>query len=85
MERLSRIPGLSLPDARGAFYAFPQVIGMTDSMTLAKDLLRTKRVGVAPGIAFGRYGEGYIRISYASSESVLVPALDLLAEFMNSR
>ncbi len=85
MEKLAGIRGLSLPEPQGAFYAFPQIDGLTDSMTFVKDLLRQTRVGVGPGIAFGRHGEGYIRISYASSESVLIPALDLFAEFMASR
>ena len=85
IDRIEKIPRLSLPKADGAFYVFPQIEGMTDSMAFAKDLLRSTRVGVAPGIAFGRYGEGYIRISFASSESVLVPALELFAEFMSRR
>ena len=85
MDRLSRVPGLSLPEAEGAFYAFPQIDGMTDSMAFVKELLRATRVALAPGIAFGRFGEGYVRISYASSESVLMPAIDLFAEFMSAR
>ena len=85
MERLARISRFSLPEAHGAFYAFPQVMGIEDSMALAREILQATRVGLAPGVAFGRYGEGYLRISYASSESVLIPALDLLVEYMNGR
>jgi len=85
MDRLARVPGLFLPEAQGAFYAFPRIEGLADSMTFVKDLLRSTRVALAPGIAFGRHGEGYVRISYASSESVLIPALDRFAEYMSKR
>jgi aspartate aminotransferase len=85
MERLARIPGLSVPEAQGAFYAFPQIDGLTDSMAFAKELLRSTHVGIGPGSAFGRYGEGYVRISYASSETILIPALDRFAAFMLKR
>ena len=85
IEKLNAIPGVSLPEPQGAFYAFPHIEGLTDSMTFVKDLLRETRVGLGPGIAFGRDGEGYVRISYASSEAVLVPALDRFAQFMATR
>jgi len=85
VDKLSRIPGLSLPKAQGAFYAFPRIEGVSDSMKFALDLLRETHVAIAPGMAFGRYGEGYVRISYASSEAVLMPALDLFAAYMNRR
>jgi aspartate/methionine/tyrosine aminotransferase len=83
IDKLSRLRGLSLPDAQGAFYVFPQIAGITDSMKFAEDLLRETRVAIAPGMAFGRFGESYVRISYASSEAVLVPALDLFADYMS--
>jgi aspartate aminotransferase len=83
IDKLSQIRGLSLPEAQGAFYAFPRITGVTDSMKFAKDLLRETRVAIAPGIAFGRFGEGHVRISYASSEAVLVPALDLFTDYVN--
>ena len=82
MDRISRIPGLSLPTPQGAFYVFPRVDGLTDSMAFAKTLLEETRVAIAPGIAFGPHGEGYIRISFASSEDVLIPALERFEEYM---
>jgi aspartate/methionine/tyrosine aminotransferase len=85
MERVSRIPGLSLPIPDGAFYVFPRVEGLTDSMGFARTLLKRTRVAIGPGSAFGRYGEGYIRISFAASEQVLIPALDRIDEFMRNR
>ncbi|MBI4473154.1 MAG: pyridoxal phosphate-dependent aminotransferase [Acidobacteria bacterium] len=82
MDRISQMPGLSVPTPQGAFYVFPQVNGVTDSMAFARKLLKETGVAIAPGMAFGPHGEGYIRISFASSEEVLVPALELLQEFM---
>ena len=82
IERLSGIPGLSLPNPAGAFYAFPQIEGLTDSMAFAKQLLVERKVGLAPGSAFGADGEGYLRLSFAVSDDVLFPALDIFAAYM---
>src|SRR5262249_17863458 len=46
LKRLSSIPGLTLPEPDGAFYAFPQIEGLKDSLAFVKTLLREKRVGV---------------------------------------
>ena len=80
VDSLRRIPGISLPEPAGAFYAFPQIEGLEDSMKFARHLLDERRVGVAPGRAFGPDGEGYIRLSFSVSDDVLDPALKLFAE-----
>jgi len=41
-----------------------------------------KRVGLAPGVAFGAGGEGSVRICYAADRTVLEPALERLGEFL---
>lgn len=82
VDKLRAIPQVSLPDPVGGFYAFPKLEGLHDSLTFAKKLLIEARVGMAPGIAFGESGEGYMRICFASSEDVLVPALDNFSEFV---
>jgi aspartate/methionine/tyrosine aminotransferase len=68
VKGLNDIPGFSctLPD--GAFYAFPNVTGTGMSSRDLADLLLTE-AGVAclSGTAFGSYGEGYLRFSYANS------------------
>ena len=52
----------------GAFYVFVNVKRFCDdSLRFAFDVLAGARVGVAPGIDFGDNGEGYVRLSYASS------------------
>lgn len=68
VEGLNAIPGITCQKPHGAFYAFPNVksFGKT-SAELATYLLDEARVAVLPGTAFGRYGEGYLRLSYANS------------------
>ena len=79
--------GVTLPAPDGAFYLFPRIDGLTDSFGFCKRLLMEKRVGLAPGVAFGAGGEGSVRICYAADRSVLEPALERLGEFVrrNSR
>jgi aspartate aminotransferase len=85
MDTLPTIPNVSLPVPMGGFYAFPQVAGLQDSLSFAKKLLQEKRVGMAPGIAFGQAGEGYMRMCFAASDAVLVPALDAFKEFLQTQ
>jgi aspartate aminotransferase len=68
---LNALPGFCCADPDGAFYVFPDVRdtfgrrGITDSQSFADFLLDEARVAVVPGSAFG--GEGFVRISYATS------------------
>ncbi len=68
----------------GAFYMFPSIkeFNMT-SDEFATRLLKSKKVAVVPGNAFGACGEGFLRISYAYSLSNLKKALDRIEEFVN--
>jgi aspartate/methionine/tyrosine aminotransferase len=84
VRALREIPGMSLAAPRGGFYAFPRVEGLTDSASLALELLRETGVALAPGSAFGAGGEGHIRLCFAASESVLAEALDRIAGVMAS-
>jgi aspartate aminotransferase len=52
---------------RGAFYAFAKVSQFGDSVEVTEKLLQDARVAVTPGSAFGPNGEGYVRLSYATS------------------
>lgn len=67
----------------GAFYIFPSIreFGMT-SDEFATKLLKTKKVAVVPGTAFGDCGEGFIRISYAYSLENLKEAVDRIEVFI---
>lgn len=62
----------------GAFYAFLEIDGATDSTALAKRLVTEAKVAVSPGAAFGPGNDSFIRICFATDEKILVPALDRL-------
>ena len=74
---LNRLPGVSCRSPRGAFYVFPNVKALKRPSTeIAEALLQEAGVAVLGGSAFGQYGEGYLRLSYASSEANLKKALE---------
>ena len=68
-ERLAAIPKLSWLPTAGGFFAFARVEGCTDSTALANDLLNKAHVVTIPGAAFGRSGEGCLRLSFGSASS----------------
>jgi aspartate/methionine/tyrosine aminotransferase len=62
---------------KGAFYVFPNITGTGwDSRRLADHLLEEAGVAALSGTAFGDFGEGYLRLSYANSVENLQKALD---------
>src|SRR5580704_4625501 len=74
---LSAIPGIYCPVPGGAFYAFANIKGTgMDSKELADYLLYEAGVSCLYGGAFGEYGKGYIRFSYANSMANLMEAVD---------
>jgi aspartate/methionine/tyrosine aminotransferase len=77
MKRLDEIPGFKTLEPKGAFYVFPNIrsFGMT-SVEFARFLLRNAKVLVVPGTEFGKYGEGFIRISYATAYNLIEKAMD---------
>ena len=77
--------GLECFEPFGAFYVFPCIkeFGMT-SEEFATRLLHEKRVAVVPGDAFGKCGEGFLRISYAYSIEDLKKALEKIKEFIDT-
>jgi aspartate/methionine/tyrosine aminotransferase len=81
-DALQDLPGVSVAPPEGSFYLFPRIEGLGDSLAFALSLLRETRVAVAPGSAFGNGGEGAIRICCAADESILEPAMERLAKFI---
>lgn len=75
--------GLSCFEPEGAFYVFPSIkkTGFT-SEAFCENLLRDQKVAVVPGTAFGDYGEGFIRCSYAYSIEELKEALDRIETYL---
>jgi aspartate aminotransferase len=59
--------GIECAPPRGAFYAFAKVSQFGNSVEVTEKLLRDALVAVTPGSAFGPNGEGYVRLSYATS------------------
>ncbi|RPI51732.1 MAG: pyridoxal phosphate-dependent aminotransferase [Chloroflexi bacterium] len=77
---LNAIPGVHCPVPRGAFYAFPNVSSFgRPSAELAETLLAEAGVALLPGTAFGRNGEGYLRLTYANSVENIEKALERMA------
>ena len=77
VDGLNRLPGVACRRPRGAFYVFPNITGTgRTSAEVAERLLQDAGVAVLAGTAFGAHGEGYLRISYANSETNLAKALD---------
>jgi aspartate aminotransferase len=77
VDGLNALPGVTCRRPRGAFYVFPNVTALRrPSAEIAELLLREAGVAVLGGSAFGEYGEGYLRLSYANSEANLRKALE---------
>ena len=77
VDGLNRIPGIKCLRPKGAFYVFPNIVetGMS-SQALADLLLNEAGVAALPGTAFGDFGEGYLRFSYANSVENIEKALE---------
>jgi len=83
VERLSKIPGISVTVPRGTFYVFPNIERLRKtSLELASELLDRARIAVVPGIAFG--ADGNIRMSFADSPEHLEKGLDRLEEYVKN-
>ncbi|MBP0466156.1 pyridoxal phosphate-dependent aminotransferase [Roseomonas sp. PWR1] len=85
LEILGAVPGVSAPRPDGAMYLFLKVEGCADSVGLAKSLIHSAGVGLAPGAAFGAGGEGHLRLCFAQSEERLRTACTRVAEVLAAR
>jgi len=86
VKRLNEMPGISCPNPKGAFYAFPKIetnkFG-TDKEFVTK-LLETKGVLTVHGSGFGeQYGSGHFRLVFLPDPSTLNTALDKIEEFVS--
>lgn len=75
--------GLNCFEPKGAFYIFPSVqqTGLS-CLAFAEELLKSEKVALVPGDAFGASGDGYVRCSYASSTANLTEALERIGRFV---
>jgi aspartate/methionine/tyrosine aminotransferase len=67
-DGLARLPGVHAAAPLGGMYAWFRIDGETDSLALAKRLVRGHGLGLAPGVAFGPEGEGWLRWCFASQD-----------------
>lgn len=83
LEGLRAIDGVECARAQGAFYLFPKIdkLGLSSDEFAAR-ILEEEKVAVVPGGGFG--AEGYMRLSYATSDSVIEKGLERLARFCAS-
>ncbi|WP_374588989.1 pyridoxal phosphate-dependent aminotransferase [Ideonella dechloratans] len=82
-EALRALPGVEVPEAGGAMYAFFRLDGFADSLDLAKRLVAEVGLGLAPGAAFGPEGDGWLRWCHAVSDpQKLLAGVDRLASFV---
>jgi aspartate/methionine/tyrosine aminotransferase len=83
VDGLNALPGVSCISPRGAFYAFPNISNTGfGAKELADRLLTEAGVAVLAGTAFGAYGEGYLRLSYANSLENIEEALAAIGSLL---
>jgi aspartate/methionine/tyrosine aminotransferase len=82
MKSLNAIPGVSLADPEGGFYAFFRIECLTDSTAFTRALLHHTGLALAPGVAFGDSGEGWVRLCFAARETTIADALERFSRFM---
>ena len=86
VKRLNEMPGLSCPNPKGAFYAFPKIEDNrfgTDKEFVTK-LLESKGVLTVHGSGFGeKYGSGHFRLVYLPDMQVLDSAMNKIEEFVS--
>ncbi|CAA9519232.1 MAG: Aminotransferase, class I and II [uncultured Rubrobacteraceae bacterium] len=81
---LNDLPGVECISPQGAFYAFPKVSGTgLPAGELADLLLEEAGVACLSGTAFGRHGEGHLRLSYANSRENISRALDRMHDLLS--
>ena len=83
MEKMTDL-GFEIIKPDGAFYIFAKIPAgyVQDSFAFLKDFAHKKAVAFIPGAAFGQYGEGYVRLSYAASMEIIREAMKRLEEYM---
>lgn len=83
VQRLRALPGIEAAAPAGAMYLFFRIPGRSDdSLAFAKDLVTRCGLGLAPGIAFGAEGEGYLRWCFAATEALIEQGVERLARHL---
>lgn len=85
IEKLSQTDRLFFTPPEGAYYSFPKILAKIDDQKLVMDLINKAKVAVVPGSAFGKGGEGHIRISFGTDEKNLEEGLDRFVNYINKK
>jgi aspartate/methionine/tyrosine aminotransferase len=84
VDGLNKLPGVHCLKPQGAFYAFPNIQKTGKTSQEIANLFLDFGVALLPGSAFGKYGEGYLRLSYANSIPNIQKALERMAKALNT-
>lgn len=79
---LRALPGVEAPEPDGGMYAFFRIDGCADSVALAKELIAEVGLGLAPGVAFGPEGEGWLRWCFAARPEKNAAGLQRLSRYL---
>jgi aspartate/methionine/tyrosine aminotransferase len=83
VDGLNSLPGISCQIPQGAFYVFPNITALGKSSDeVANWILEEAGIALLPGSAFGKYGEGYLRLSYANSVENIERAIEKMAKIL---
>jgi aminotransferase len=81
VKRINEIPRMCCVKPQGAFYAFPNITGLRMNSSQTVDyFLKEAKILTIPGTEFGMYGEGFIRLSYATAYEKIEEAMDRIEE-----
>jgi aminotransferase len=85
IKRLKEMPNIHCIKPKGAFYAFPNISGLSmNSEEASKFFLENAKVLTIPGIEFGNNGDNYLRISYATKYEKIVEAMNRMEKALNA-
>lgn len=82
VEGLNTLPGLTCLAPEGAFYVFPNISSLGDSRSVAMRWLKEVQIVAIPGVDFGSFGEGHLRLCFAASEEILKESLARLTSLL---
>ena len=82
---LRALPGVTAPEPDGGMYAFFRINGCEHSVSMAKEIIETVGLGLAPGSAFAGGGEGWLRWCFAARPEKNAAGLERLARYLGQR
>ena len=78
---INKIPGWKCSPPQGAFYCFPTISSLNDSVSFSGKLLSQGHVSSVAGKFFGEHGESHLRLSYTTSKERIVEGMRRIREF----